>query len=152
MSKRNTIKDVLARLEITELDWCWEWLGYTHKGYGQIDIAGRTRVVHEVMFEHFVGPVPEGLELDHVCRNRRCANPNHLEVITHQENVRRGASGVQKGESNFNCTLTEEQVTYIMARLLVSKESQRAIARIFGISGGAIQDIWHLRSWAYLWG
>jgi hypothetical protein len=75
---------------------CWLWSGaFSGSGYGQIregsrsDGTRRVRHVHIVMWEHFEGPVPDGLELDHLCRVRECCNPGHLELVTHQENMRR---------------------------------------------------------------
>lgn len=71
-------------------DECWEWRGgCDDKGYGKIRSNGKMRKVHVVMWELFVGLVPEGLELDHLCRVRRCCNPRHLEPVTHAENMRR---------------------------------------------------------------
>ncbi len=72
---------------------CWEWVGgSTANGYGRARLTpgdnGRT-VAHRVAYLRLVGPVPRGLELDHLCRNRLCCNPAHLEAVTHQENMRR---------------------------------------------------------------
>lgn len=53
-------------------------------------VAGRRVMVHRVSYETFIGPIPKGLEIDHLCRVKVCANPEHLEAVTHQENVRRG--------------------------------------------------------------
>lgn len=69
---------------------CLRWTGSrTPAGYGQMSVAGRLVGVHRVAYELAVGPVPEGLEIDHLCRVRDCINPDHLEVVTHAENVRR---------------------------------------------------------------
>lgn len=69
---------------------CWTWTGNTKPdGYGLINLAGRQRSVHRVSYEATVGAVPDGLELDHLCRNTRCVNPAHLEPVTHDENMRR---------------------------------------------------------------
>lgn len=70
---------------------CWEWKGYiNHNGYGKVVVNDTTRRAHRVSYEHFVGPLTPGLTLDHLCRNRRCVNPTHLEEVTLLENNRRG--------------------------------------------------------------
>lgn len=71
---------------------CWEWTRAKWNGYGKTDVTGRTRRVYQVTYEALVGVVPDGLELDHLCRNRGCANPDHLEPVTHAENMRRTAN------------------------------------------------------------
>ena len=72
---------------------CWEWTGAKNpKGYGYMPAFGRGHyLAHRMSYELFVGPIPEGLELDHLCRNRGCVNPDHVEPVTHLENMRRGA-------------------------------------------------------------
>ncbi|HEY8766071.1 MAG TPA: HNH endonuclease signature motif containing protein [Dehalococcoidia bacterium] len=74
---------------------CWPWTGVIHPlGYGHVNIPGtrNPQMAHRASYEFFVGPIPDGLELDHLCRNRGCVNPSHLEPVTHLENVRRGAA------------------------------------------------------------
>ncbi|WP_402465721.1 HNH endonuclease signature motif containing protein [Isoptericola aurantiacus] len=70
---------------------CIEWTGATSaNGYGRIGIGGsRTAQVHRVAYEAARGPIPAGLHIDHLCRNRRCVNPDHLEPVTQSENNRR---------------------------------------------------------------
>lgn len=75
---------------------CWEWTGYVMspetpgKGHGRVRVDGRKVLVHRWVWEHLVGPIPAHLELDHLCRNNRCCNPDHLEPVTHRVNVLRG--------------------------------------------------------------
>lgn len=70
---------------------CWIWQrSMDRKGYGQIRVEGRLIYSHRYMYERHVGPIHEGLELDHLCRVPACCNPQHLEPVTHAENVRRG--------------------------------------------------------------
>ncbi len=77
---------------------CWLWMGtVVGEKYGQVRArvgkVWKMRVAHLVMYETVVGPVPEGLELDHKCTVKSCVNPNHLEPVTHSVNVKRGTSG-----------------------------------------------------------
>lgn len=69
---------------------CWEWDNPDGNGYGSLVIEGKRVMAHRLAYELHVGPIPDGLSLDHLCRNRRCVNPAHLEPVTHRENVARG--------------------------------------------------------------
>lgn len=72
---------------------CWQWTGGTRStGYGHFWDGRRDVSAHRWSYEHHVGPVPDGLVLDHLCRNRLCVNPDHLEPVTNRENVLRGDS------------------------------------------------------------
>lgn len=75
---------------------CWVWMGcLDSKGYGQIMIHRKRLMAHRVGYEGMVGPIPDGLVLDHLCRNTSCVRPDHLEVVTFTENVRRGHRDTQ---------------------------------------------------------
>lgn len=70
---------------------CWLWQGtISQKGYAALWWDGKMRVAHRVIWEGLVGPIPEGLTLDHLCRVHNCVNPDHLEPVTNAENTRRG--------------------------------------------------------------
>ena len=71
---------------------CWLWTGSINRGgYGRFKApAGRSVLAHRWAYERFIGPIPEGLELDHLCRVRHCVNPYHLEPVTTRENMMRG--------------------------------------------------------------
>lgn len=72
---------------------CWNWNGYIDRdGYGRFSVNGKQDTVHRISFAAFGGIIPQGLQLDHLCRNRRCCNPKHLEPVTKKENTLRGTS------------------------------------------------------------
>ena len=69
---------------------CWEWTASQNRGYGQFWNGERKVKAHRFLFERCIAVVPAGYELDHLCRNRGCVNPYHLEIVTHSENTLRG--------------------------------------------------------------
>lgn len=114
--------------KLTKTDTCWLWNTCTTDGYGYFFGDGRFQRAHRWAYKHFIGPIPEGLELDHVCHNpahcaggptcphRRCVNPLHLEVVTHRENTLRGNGVAGKYARATHCKNGhpwDEQNTYI---------------------------------------
>lgn len=95
MSRLGTLEQRLWR-RVDKTGDCWNWTGPLHSsGYGLIGEGGgqgRTLRVHRVAYELLVGPIPIGLTLDHLCQNTVCVNPDHLEPVTAEENLRRAAA------------------------------------------------------------
>lgn len=73
-----------------DLGPCWVWTAALVDGYAVFHVGEKLRAAHQLTFEEERGPVPEGLELDHLCRVRRCVNPAHLDPVTHAVNLGRG--------------------------------------------------------------
>jgi hypothetical protein len=90
------------RVERTET--CWIYSGALNQsGYGVARYQGRMTVVHRLAYQELVGPIPEGLELDHLCRVRNCVNPAHLEPVTHAENTLRGIGPTAQNARRTEC-------------------------------------------------
>ncbi len=78
------------KVQLDTASGCWLWLAYVDEcGYARLRAGRPGRKGHRVAFEATRGVIPAGFEIDHLCRTRSCVNPNHLEVVTHAENVRR---------------------------------------------------------------
>jgi HNH endonuclease len=89
----NKLEDALDRFIIAD-NGCWEWVGNinTQYGYGRFPFNGHNLQAHTAVWELLVGPFPPGLDPDHLCRNRKCVNPSHIEPVTRKVNVLRGMS------------------------------------------------------------
>lgn len=115
---------------------CWVWVRrLTALGYGWVKPPGSDgpTLAHIAYWEERHGPVPERLELDHLCRNPPCVNPDHLEPVPHVENLRRGAG----------TSLTAADVRAIRT----STDTPLALAQRHGVSRSNIYNVLHFKSW-----
>lgn len=116
------IKTLMAKIKKTSS--CWEWQGAKHPlGYGNMRVGKKTQWAHRVVYENLVGPIEEGMSLDHLCRNPSCVNPEHLEPVTHKENVLRGVGPTAINAAKTHCkrghefTKTNTRITVANGRL-----------------------------------
>lgn len=125
---------------VDEATGCWNWTGATSwGGYGRVGVPGarRTQNAHRAYYEAARGPVAPGLDLDHLCRNRQCVNPDHLEPVTRAVNAHRGRG----------TKLRPEQVREIRARYAAGGVSQVRLGREYGVDSSIISDIVNFRMW-----
>lgn len=115
---------------------CWVWQrSLTTPGYGQVRIDGKLHHAHRVYYESANGPIPDGLDLDHLCRVRACVNPTHLEPVSRAVNIQRGSKSA----------LTRVQVAEIRSR--GQGQNQTATAHEFGVDASTICRILAGKTW-----
>lgn len=99
------MREALLVQKTTITEGCWFWQGYKTKGgYGTVYHAGRNNyLAHRWSYEHFIGPIPDGLHIDHLCGHRDCLNPFHMEPVTLTENVLRGSGRTAVNARKTHC-------------------------------------------------
>jgi len=132
------------------LDECWPWLAQTKKnGYGKFSIKGKSTSAHRASYEFSNGVIPAGLMIRHTCDNKKCVNPNHLLTGTGKDNARDAVERdlYPRGETQGRARLTLKQVIEIREVSAAGSESQRSMARRFGVSRAAVQHVAAGRTW-----
>lgn len=95
--------------KVQESDDCWEWVGFRDRlGYGRYQSWKGENYAHRVSYRIFVGPIPDGMSLDHLCRNRGCVRPDHLEPVLHRVNVLRGDGPTAVNAAKTRCVQGHE--------------------------------------------
>ncbi len=127
--------------EFDKATGCWVWQGRRNPaGYGVHATgydAGYSQLAHRYFYETRVGPVPKGLEIDHVCQNKACVNPGHLEAVTPQENAHRAAS----------TKLDWRTVRKLRSLYSKGRTSQAQLARMFSVSRATICAVVMNKNW-----
>jgi hypothetical protein len=114
--KQSVMENFWSRVGTPNEDGCLPWTGYLdRKGYGRLKVGNRKEAMaHRVAYELANGRIPEGLTIDHLCRNHRCVNAEHLEAVTNKVNVLRGSGPSAKNARKTHCdhghALTEENI------------------------------------------
>ena len=121
---------------------CWEWTAHIDPcGYGRFGLNGKIEYAHRAVFFIEGSDIPSGMCVCHKCDNRKCVNPDHLYIGTHDDNV---ADKVQRGNHGFK--ITREDIPFIR-KLIKSGETNQQIADRYGVSDMAISAIRTGRSW-----
>lgn len=93
-----------SKIERIPFHSCWEWNGHFNRlGYGMLNCGEKMRSAHRVSYEYHVGQIPDGLHIDHLCRNRACVNPAHLEAVTPRENIMRSNAPAALNARRLTC-------------------------------------------------
>lgn len=132
VSEKTVLERFIEKYIVDPITGCWLWTARINtNGYGHFFHNGTMRDAHRVSYELHVGTVPDGLELDHKCRVRRCVNWDHLEPVTHKVNVHRGVGACANNARKTHCPkghpydeLNSEVQTYI------SKRHGKVVARV----------------------
>lgn len=103
--RRTTLDERFTAKFLVSEAGCWEWIAAkSYDGYGQFNaVRSRAHSAHRWSYRRFKGEIPDGYEVDHLCRNRACVNPDHLEAVTKKTNTLRGASFAAVNASKAHC-------------------------------------------------
>lgn len=133
---------------------CWEWKRYTKLGYGITCLNGEILGAHRASWIIFRGEIPEGMQVNHKCHNRKCINPDHLYVGTQQQNVddmiNAGREVKAHGERSGMTTLKNNDVIKLREMLSSGNHTQKQLSMIFKVCESTIRNIRDKKTWKYL--
>jgi hypothetical protein len=127
--------------KVDKTEACWNWTGHLIKnGYGRIVREGKQTVAHRASYEHFVSPIPAGMDIDHICHNRACVNPEHLRPVTRKQNCenltgayrnsKSGVRGVTQRKNRWRATVSHHgKVIYLGTYDTVEDANEVATAK-----------------------
>lgn len=110
--------------------WIWQLKGHKATGYGMVRAGGKDMLAHRYYYEQAKGPIPAGFQIDHLCRNRLCVNPDHLEAVTPKENTRRSQAA--------KLSLTQARMIETLTK---SGFSNAEIGRMFAVTRETVRLI-----------
>lgn len=131
--------------KVEKTDSCWLWMAGRSGNYGCLSWLGKRAWAHRVAYQIVKGPIPKGLTIDHLCRNTKCVNPNHLEAVTTEKNVLRGESPPAKRARQRVCkrghllagSNVYNPMTRPRTRHCLLCIAERALQRVSAASGGS---------------
>lgn len=131
-------RDRLSKYYLVSLTGCWEWqYAKTKKGYGRITYLGKKYIASRLFYELYRGKIPLRKTVDHLCINTSCVNPDHLELVSLADNIRRGSQ----------TKLTIDNVSEIRSLYTAGRMTQKELGKRFGIDQTNISYIVNRKTW-----
>lgn len=132
---------------------CWEWQGLTDYGYGITSLHSEQEMLHRAAYVVLVGPIPDGMQVRHLCACKKCWNPEHLALGTQADNEQdkrdQGRYAYNQGSGRYNAKLTEDEVSAIRHRAALG-ESHSVLAKEYGCARPGISRIVSRAIWKHV--
>lgn len=156
MGVPHTKESILKKKVIQQPNGCWEWKGsFYQNGYGAVSYQNKPCKAHRLTYILFNGPIAEGLQVCHKCDNKKCVNPSHLFLGTHQDNmddcVNKGRR--PRGEKTGRASLNAERARFIVAnkeKIIADFEYRKKLALEFGVGQETIFLVAKRLSWKHI--
>lgn len=120
-----SIEEIKNNILVDNESGCWNWIRAKTFGYGVVAYPKKITRVHRIMYENYYGDIPSGMQIDHLCRNRACCNPKHLEAVTQKTNLYRGENPKIVAHINGTCVKGHDKKNFY-----IRKNGQVAYCRI----------------------